>query len=198
MTKASYQSAEFSSASALIVSESDLTRKFLAETLKGFGFGSLDPVNNFADGRQHLQQSTFSLCLVDVPPDGDEAFAFVEWLRSSGPETAYFIPVMLLAANITSRILYRSRDCGAHFVMSKPAVPDQLMKRVQWLAAHDREFVNTETYKGPDRRFRFEGPPPGMSGRRASDLSATIGDAHDPNLEQDDIDALLKPQKISL
>ena len=32
-----------------------------------------------------------------------------------------------------------------------------------------REFIDTTAYLGPDRRFRFLGPPPGSMGRRATD-----------------------------
>jgi hypothetical protein len=42
------------------------------------------------------------------------------------------------------------------------------------------------------------GPPPGEKGRRSDDLSAEVGMATTPNLEQDDIDALFAPKRVSL
>lgn len=59
-------------------------------------------------------------------------------------------------------------------------------------------FIESDSYAGPDRRFRREGPPPGMAGRRSGDLSAAVGHAETPNLSQDEIDSLMKPTKVSL
>ncbi len=42
------------------------------------------------------------------------------------------------------------------------------------------------------------GPPLGMNGRRAGDLSAHVGVALEPNMDQSDIDMLLKPQRVAL
>lgn len=198
MTEASFDKADFSTANVLVVSGSEMTRKFLADTVRGFGFGAVDVVESFGEGKQRLHGLAYALVLIDAPPDGEDAYDFVRWLRRSELEDNYFIPVLLTAANITNVMLDHARESGIHFIMIKPVSPDAMMKRIQWLAKNDREFVSTDAYCGPDRRFRFEGPPPGTSGRRASDLSATIGVSMDPNLDQGDIDALLKPQKISL
>ena len=48
--------------------------------------------------------------------------------------------------------------------------------RLAWAAQPKRAFVESETYVGPDRRFRLL-PPPGVVGRRATDLSIEIGAA---------------------
>jgi hypothetical protein len=59
-------------------------------------------------------------------------------------------------------------------------------------------FVESETYVGPDRRFKNTGVPVGTKGRRKGDLSADVGEAVDPNMSQDDIDNLLKPNRVAL
>ena len=42
------------------------------------------------------------------------------------------------------------------------------------------------------------GPPLGVKGRRKDDLSTHVGAAKDPNMDQSDIDMLLKPMKAQL
>jgi hypothetical protein len=59
-------------------------------------------------------------------------------------------------------------------------------------------MVKAEGYVGPDRRFKNLGPPLGMKGRRKDDLTGHIGKATDPNLDQMDIDMLMKPAKVQL
>ena len=44
----------------------------------------------------------------------------------------------------------------------------------------------------------IDGPPPGEDGRRSTDLSGEVGEAVGENMNQDDIDMLLKPMKVNL
>ncbi len=67
--------------------------------------------------------------------------------------------------------------------------------RLAWAAQPKRAFVESETYVGPDRRFRLLAPP-GVVGRRATDLSIEIGAATEPNMSQDEIDSLIKPMLV--
>ena len=83
-------------------------------------------------------------------------------------------------------------------MVAKPITPKVLLDRIFWVAKEDRLFVATDTYVGPDRRFKRLGPPAGMSGRRKDDLPAELGAASTPNLSQDQIDGLLKPMKVNL
>ena len=76
--------------------------------------------------------------------------------------------------------------------------PSLLLKRIIWLGGEDRDFVEAEHYIGPDRRVRNFGPPMGMSGRRAGDLSAHVGAATEENMDQASIDMLIKPMRVAL
>ena len=91
-----------------------------------------------------------------------------------------------------------ARDVGANFVVAKPLSAAVLLQRVLWVGRDRRPFVNAENYVGPDRRFKFEGPPPGTEGRRESDLRQPIGAATEPNLSQEEVDVLVRPQRVSL
>jgi hypothetical protein len=59
-----------------------------------------------------------------------------------------------------------------------------------------RPFVECDNYIGPDRRFKNTGPPAGTMGRRKTDVHDEIGEATEPNMSQDEIDAFLKPTKV--
>jgi DNA-binding response OmpR family regulator len=91
-----------------------------------------------------------------------------------------------------------ARDSGANFVLAKPLTPANFLKRIQWLARDQRAFVDCTAYAGPERRFKFEGPPPGSAGRRAEDQSGDVGSAREPNMSQSEIDALMQPRRIAL
>ena len=95
-------------------------------------------------------------------------------------------------------ILKKARDCGAHFVMTKPLTPITVLERVLWIAREGRRFVESDTYMGPDRRFKNEGVPAGQVGRRRDDLVGDVGEASTPNMEQDSIDGMLKTRRVNL
>ena len=92
----------------------------------------------------------------------------------------------------------KSRDCGANFVITRPFTPEILLQRIFWVAKDERQVVVADTYVGPARRFQNMGAPLGQKGRRKDDLSTHVGAATDPNMDQMDIDMLLKPQRASL
>jgi DNA-binding response OmpR family regulator len=105
--------------------------------------------------------------------------------------------VILITGHTKPSQIFRGRDSGASFVVRKPVAPLVMMQRIIWLLNDQRKFVTSPDYCGPDRRVKAIGPPVGMKGRRCDDLSAQVGDAKTPNLEQDEIDALFKPKAVS-
>ena len=96
------------------------------------------------------------------------------------------------------RDVIKARDCGANYIIAKPITPKTIMDRILWIAREDRMGIDCDTYVGPDRRFRRLGPPAGMVGRRSGDLNDEIGAAVEPNMSQDEIDSVMKPQKVSV
>lgn len=82
----------------------------------------------------------------------------------------------------------RARDSGATMVLKKPISPSNLANCMEWLARSKREFVNSPTYFGPDRRFRKQAPPDGQPERRAEAIALTS--TLDRAMSQDDIDSL--------
>ena len=124
-----------------------------------------------------------------------DGFEFIRWLRRSGPENNRTVPVLVVTGATAADEVAKARDCGANFVVAKPVTPLVLLQRIIWLGRDTRMFVEAESYVGPDRRFRFLGPPGGI-GRRATDLSIEIGAATEPNMSQDEIDNLIKPMKV--
>jgi DNA-binding response OmpR family regulator len=107
-----------------------------------------------------------------------------------------FIPVVLTMGHARPSQVHLARDSGANFVVAKPITPKVLLERIFWVAREDRPFVETKSFIGPERRFKREGPPIGVSGRRKTDLHAELGEATMPNLSQDQISKMMKPMKV--
>jgi CheY-like chemotaxis protein len=165
-----------------------------------FGYGVRNPVRCTSpeEAMARLEADTFELIVCDGDLPEGRAYEFVMRLRRSALEPNRYCPVILLSGHTPSAYVEKARDCGANFVVAKPIRPMVLLERIVWVCGDNRIFVELDTYVGPDRRFQFLGPPPGVEGRRKGDRE-TLGEASTPNLSQDEIDGVfVKPQKVDL
>lgn len=183
-------------ARVLVVDGSTYSLELTAQMLKAFGVSALRPCENVEDAQKALAASIFDLVVID--PATDEAgYELVRSVRQSATANR-FIPIILVCGHVRASHVEKARDCGANFVVTKPLSPQVLLKRILWTANDKRGFVDLESYCGPDRRFKFEGPPVGTDGRRSTDLNTPLCDADSPNLSQTDINDIIKPQKVTL
>lgn len=185
-------------AAVLALDRSAQGLSMLDEVLRGFGVGARHLCTNQKEARAAFESNAIDLIVVDVGGGNDEGASFLAWTRRSGVAPNNVAPVIATMGHVCKSDLVRVRDCGANFVLTKPLKADVVLQRIQWIARENRAFVETPNYVGPDRRFRNMGPPAGMQGRRADDLSLNVGDASEPNMDQDEINNLFKPQRVQL
>lgn len=182
----------------LLIDDQPTSLDMLGSIVQGFGCKEQIKCASASDAVELLARKAVDLILIDcIMPDMD-GYEFVRWLRRDAPAPTRYVPVIMILGHASQAKVQQGRDCGASFVVAKPLSPSLLLKRIIWLGAEDRDFVEAEHYVGPDRRVRNYGPPAGTDGRRESDLSGELGAAVEENMDQDDIDMLLKPMKVSL
>lgn len=186
-------------AAILLVEPNQQGMNVLTQVLMGFGATGFVKAENLDEAREAVRGDILDLIICEgaLDAEGPDGFDFVSELRRSNLPNN-MAPVIVVTAHTSRRNVARARDCGAHFVVMKPLSPTVLLERILWIAQANRPFVTCQAYAGPDRRFQNLGPPPGMSGRRDTDLTGDIGAAVDPNMSQDEIDNLLQPQRRSL
>lgn len=184
-------------ASILLVEPNNQAMDVLTSIFLGFGATHCLKASSFEEAQQIAHSAPLDLiaCEATLQPDQPDGYEFVHWLRRSNLEPNAFAPVVLISSHTSNRNVSRARDCGAHFMITKPLAPTVLLQRILWIAQNNRTFVECASYKGPDRRFQNLGPPDGV-GRRHNDLSAELGDAVERNMDQDEIDNLLSPKKV--
>ena len=168
----------------------------LSEMFAGFGVHTPRRCLTVAEAKTSVQERVLNLMVVDSALADGEGYDFIHWLRRCDVEPNCFAPVILITGHTKPSQIFRGRDAGASFVVRKPVAPLVMMQRILWLLNDQRKFVNAPGYCGPDRRVKAVGPPVGMKGRRHDDLSANVGAATTPNLEQDEIDALFQPKAV--
>jgi CheY-like chemotaxis protein len=182
----------------LLIDDNPQALDMLSSVFLGFGVKEQIKCLSAVEGAKIIQQRAIDLVVVDCADPEMDSYAFTRWLRRETAPPLRYTPVILLTGHAAQSKVREGRDCGVSFVVTKPLTPAVLMKRILWLSGDEREFVECATYVGPDRRVRNFGPPIGVPGRRKGDLSTHVGVAVEANMDQSDIDMLLKPMRVSL
>jgi DNA-binding response OmpR family regulator len=183
-------------ASIMAVEPHLLGMDVLVEILSRFGAKNIHRCHSAEEARAAAEKFPLDLIVVDAM--AGEGHEFVRWLRRTDINLNAITPVILISGHTPKKFVAESRDCGAHFVMTKPLTPSAVLERILWIAREGRKFVMCDSYMGPDRRFKNTGPPPGTTGRRKTDASGEIGRATMPNLDQSLIDNLVRPSRIDI
>jgi len=144
--------------------------EILTRIFTGFGARRLHRCKTVSEATDLLAKLPVDLIVTEaLIEDGGDIYEFVRTLRQRADnESNRFAPVILLSAHTATNKVAEARDCGANFFVAKPLSPKVIMDRVLWVANGKRQYLETETYAGPDRRFRDD-PPPGGIGRRRND-----------------------------
>lgn len=182
----------------LLVDDNQQSLDILGQVVQGFGVRGMYKCLSSREAKEIVNRQEIDFFIVDVRMPGEDGFAFMKWLRKIATEPNRYAPAVMIGGDTSTAVVEQVRDCGAHFIIAKPITPKVLLQRIFWIARENRLFIESEGYKGPDRRFKRLGPPPGMPGRRADDKSVKLKDNAGPNLSQDEISALMKPSKVSL
>ncbi len=182
----------------LLVDHNQKSLDMLSSIFQGFGVKQQIKRGATAEAVSTIETREVDLILIDCSMPEMDGYDFTRWLRRETPPPMRYTPVILLTGHAAQSKVQKGRDCGASFVVTKPLTPTVLLQRILWLGADERNFVECDTYVGPDRRVRNFGAPVGMPGRRSGDLSEHVGAAKEANMDQSDIDMMMKPMKVSL
>jgi two-component system chemotaxis response regulator CheY len=175
----------------LIADASSYVRMISHGMLRGFGANKVLEVGHTRSLLQTLsaQKIDILLCDAQLPPHG--GLVLTRTIRRNAGNINRTMPILLMSSDTREVTVKNARDAGSNMVIAKPMSPKSLYDRLAWIACNPRNFVETETYFGPDRRFKIEGYPNGV-GRRKGDKEIVVAQEEGPTLAQDDIDSLFK------
>jgi two-component system, chemotaxis family, chemotaxis protein CheY len=157
--------------------------------LRGFGANKVLEVRDSPGVLDTLNGHKIDVLLCDgaLPPHG--GFALTRAIRRNPNNENRTMPILIMTSDTREATIKAGRDAGANMVVAKPLSPANLYDRLAWVAFNPRQVIDTETYFGPDRRFKIEGYPGGV-GRRKGDGAFEVAKETGPALAQDDIDSL--------
>jgi CheY-like chemotaxis protein len=153
----------------LLVDDSVASLNLLAQVMLGFGIKNLSRADSAKAAQGLLRDRTFDLVISATNMAGVDGYELVKWLRRGALEANRYLPVILVSGHTPPSQVFKGRDAGANFTIAKPITPKIVLERILWAAKEDRQFIECDSYLGPDRRFKNDGPPQGAPGRRRED-----------------------------
>ena len=172
----------------LLVDDSHPSRELMQQVLTGFRVTQVQTCASAEEARQHVAAKVFDLIIIDGEMPGEDGISLTRYVRSEPRAPNFTAPILMVSSYTPVEKVIRARDAGANLVIRKPIAPAVLLARIKWLASNDRDFVRTENYCGPDRRFKSLSPSEGFEERRAGNLALTASPGR--AMSQDDVDAL--------
>ncbi|MFD3264127.1 response regulator [Phenylobacterium ferrooxidans] len=182
----------------LLVDDNPQALEALSAMVRGFGVRKQFKCGSGAEAMHYVKNQELDLIITDAQMPDMDGYDFVRWLRRDAPPELIFTPAIMLTGHAPRSMVEKSRDSGANFILTRPFTPEILLQRIFWVARDERQMVKAENYVGPDRRFKNLGPPLGVKGRRKDDLSTHVGAATDPNMDQNEVDMLMKPARVQI
>jgi CheY-like chemotaxis protein len=158
----------------LLVDDSLPSLNLLSQVLLGFGITNLSRADNAKAAQAMLLEQSFDLVISATNMAGIDGYDLVKWLRRGALEANRYVPVILVSGHTPPSQVFKGRDAGANFTIAKPITPKVVLERILWAAREERQFIECDSYLGPDRRFRDDGPPTGVKGRRREDPPAAL------------------------
>lgn len=173
----------------LVADPSSYMSMLIHSMLRGFGSNKVLEARSSTSVLQVLtnQKIDILICNSRLPPHG--GLPLTRAIRRKQDNANRTIPILVMTSDGRETSVKLARDAGANMVIAKPMSPGSLYDRLAWIAFNPRQFVDTPTYFGPDRKFKIEGYP-NENGRRKGDKVVEIGEEAGPALAQGDIDSL--------
>ena len=154
--------------SVLVVDDNAQMRSIVGTVLRAAGVGSIHYAPNGVVALQMIADRQIDVVYVDYEMPVMDGLQFISAIRSVDSAHPY-MPIIMLTGHSDVARLNDARDRGVTEFLCKPVTSNDLLKRLEAVIAHQRPFIDSGEYFGPDRRRRqvvgHRGP-----WRRAGDL----------------------------
>ena len=159
---------KFEKLSVLVVEDTLPMQKLVGSVLATLGVGHVYKADEGGKGFEMFCNKNPDIVLADwhmVPVSG---IKMVEKIRNDKRSPNKMVPIIMMTGYSALPRVAEARDMGTTEFLVKPFSANDLARRIAYVINKPRDFVETGTYFGPDRRRRvienYKGPH-----RRSSD-----------------------------
>jgi CheY-like chemotaxis protein len=134
----------------LIVDDNAHMRRLVRTMLYAFGARSIIEAENGEIALDLVSRQVPDIVIADWVMPKIDGIEFTTRLRRS--DLAPYVPVVLLTGHTERRRVLAARDAGVTEFLAKPISARGLYQCILNVVANPRQFIQSSTYFGPDRR----------------------------------------------
>lgn len=153
---------KFDKLSVLIVEDTVPMRKLVTSVLETLGVGTILNSSDGEKGFESFCKNNPDIVIADwhmIPMSGIE---LVQKIRKSPESPNKMVPVIMMTGYSAMLRVSEARDNGATEFLVKPFSANDLARRIAHVINKPRDFIETDSFFGPDRRRRkvedYNGP----------------------------------------
>lgn len=142
----------FEQLTVLIVDDCHNMRQLVRALLEAYGFRDIHTAKCGKTALHVLDdiKPDFIICDYNMKPvNGIE---FIQTLRNDEASPNRFVPIIMLTGHTNVSNILAARQAGATEFLAKPVSPQSLYKRIETVIERPRDYVETKSFFGPDRR----------------------------------------------
>jgi CheY-like chemotaxis protein len=138
----------------LVVDDSPYMLRLLSSLLSALGVGEVVTAADGEEAWSKFLKYKPDVVLTDAAMQPTDGFALTRRLRSIGSRELGVVPVIMVSAHSERSSVERARDAGISDFIRKPVSARALYERLVDVINRPREFVESASFTGPDRRRR--------------------------------------------
>lgn len=155
----------------LIVDPATPSARLLADLMRNIAPVQIWHAPTTRKGLEAARQVNPQIVFVELAGADVDGIEFTRLLRRSDA-ACRMAPVIMVTATATAAAILGARDAGVHEFLRKPYNTKELLRRLEAVTLHPRDWVEAVQYVGPDRR-RFNSGDYAGPRKRRSDTKAT-------------------------
>jgi two-component system chemotaxis response regulator CheY len=146
------QTYNFERISLLIADPSKYMRTLLVGLARSFGFRTIYEAADGTAALNLMRERHIDIVLMDGPMTPMDGYAFTKQVRTSPESPNPFLPIVMVSAHTEISQIKRAREAGITEFLAKPISSKTLLVRICSVIDHQRAFVRSSNFVGPDRR----------------------------------------------
>jgi CheY-like chemotaxis protein len=142
----------FENLRVLLADDNAHMRAIVSAVLKSIGIKHVREARNGAEALSVLREWPVDVAIVDFRMQPIDGVEFTRLVRNAKDSANTFLPIVMLTGYADRARVMEARDAGVTELIVKPLTAQAVIARLNAVIYHQRPFVKTETYFGPDRR----------------------------------------------
>ena len=138
----------------LIVEDSQPMMEIMVSMMDRFGFGKILTAQDGEEGFSVFQRYKPDLIITDWHMDNVDGLEMTRWIRRNKMSVNRSVPIILMTGFSEHMRITSARDIGVTEILMKPFSAHDLARRIMHVIDAPRDFIESISFFGPDRRRR--------------------------------------------